>query len=124
MTTIFYDGNHDVNLIYYIEIPEELAAQPHMQVEELPEPEEKEGKYAKLKCDGTRYWYEYVDIPPAPEPPKDSVEGRLAEVEKELLASQLAAADEFEARLKAENDLLETQKGIAELFEMLTSKEA
>ena len=67
MVNVFYDENDNVNLIYYIDLPEELISLPHFSLEVLPEPEIIEGKESVLKCDGKKVWYDYVDKVLSPE---------------------------------------------------------
>ena len=67
MVNVFYDENDNVNLIYYIDLPEELISLPHFSLEVLPEPEIIEGKESILKCDGEKVWYDYVDKVLSPE---------------------------------------------------------
>lgn len=67
MVNVFYDENDNVNLIYYIDLPEELISLPHFSLEVLPEPKNIEGKESVLKCDGEEVWYEYTDKELSPE---------------------------------------------------------
>ena len=67
MINIFYDENNNVNLIFYVDLPEELTSLPHFSLEVLPEPENIEGKESILKCDGKKVWYDYVDKVLSPE---------------------------------------------------------
>ena len=67
MVNVFYDENNNVNLIYYIDLPEELMTLPHFSLEVLPEPKNIEGKESVLKCDGKKVWYDYVDKVLSPE---------------------------------------------------------
>ena len=67
MIKIFYDENNNVNLIYYVDLPQELISLPHFSLEVLPEPKNIEGKESVLKCDGKKVWYDYVDKVLSPE---------------------------------------------------------
>ena len=81
MISLFYDNDKKVNLIYYVEFPQELEDEPHLQVENLEEPEEKPGKVAVLKADSEKYWYEYEDKELAEEEKRDQ---RLTDLEATL----------------------------------------
>ena len=61
MVNVFYDENNNVNIIYYVDLPEELISLPHFSLEGLPEPKNIEDKESVLKCDGKKVWYDYVD---------------------------------------------------------------
>ena len=63
MISLFYDDNNKVSLIYYADLPKELAKEQHLDVEKLEDPEEKEGKIAVLMANEKKYWYEYEDKP-------------------------------------------------------------
>ena len=64
---LFYDEQNNVNIIYYVDLPEELISLPHFSLEVLPEPKNIEGKESVLKCDGKKVWYDYVDKVLSPE---------------------------------------------------------
>lgn len=118
---IYYNDAHVVEGVAFgSEILSNLRCKRYMEANWLPMQEPQKGKVAVLMCDGERCWYNYEEPQPAPEALTD----RMRRLEEDLLASQLAAAEEFEAKLKVENELLTTQKGIAELFEMVMNKEA
>lgn len=81
MVSVFYDENDNVNLIYYVDLPEELISLPHFSLEVLPEPKNIEGKESILKCDGEKVWYDYVDKVLSPE--------ELLKQQVELLQQQI-----------------------------------
>lgn len=101
MNYLFYDENNRVTLTYFVEPPAELMKNPHFQVEDIPDPEEKEGFYSVLKCDGAKIWYEYKEIPPKPEDETDKLKKELEEMKKHLLETQGALAELFEKSLGA-----------------------
>ena len=87
MVNVFYDEDNNVNLIYYVDLPQELISLPHFSLEVLPEPENIEGKESILKCDGKKVWYDYVDKVLSPE--------ELLNKKIERLASENEAKDDL-----------------------------
>ena len=80
MKYVFYENNN-VTLIYYDEPQFSLNGKDYFTVDEIPEPEHKEGHYPIMKCNPAtkEIWFEYLEKELTPE------ERRIKELEGAVL---------------------------------------
>lgn len=101
MINLIYNEDEIVELIYYEQLPEELEAKPHMQIEVLAEAEEKKGYIPILKCNGEKYWYEYVEKQLTEEEKLiESLKEEIRKTNKSQEEIMLAITEIYESQLK------------------------